>query len=55
MFDRFHESDIAFLDQVGVRQTVTEKTTGNRDNQTQMRKYELLRGHQVALIAQTHG
>ena len=54
-FDGLHQADIAFLNQIGMRQAITEIATGNRNHQTQMREHQLAGGVDVAFIAQTAG
>ena len=53
-FDRLHQADIAFLNQIGVRQTITQVTASNGYNQTQMRQDKLPRGFQVFFITKTN-
>ena len=36
-----HQADVAFLDQVGVRQAVAEVAAGDRDHQAQVREHQL--------------
>ena len=50
---RLHQSDVAFLDQVGVRQAVTEITARHRHDQAQVRQYELARRVEIVVVAQT--
>ena len=38
-FDGLHQAHIAFLDEVGMGQTVAQVLTGNRHHQTQVRKH----------------
>ncbi len=54
-FDRLHQADVAFLDQVGMRQAIAEVTTGDGNDETQVRKDELTRGIDIAVIAETLG
>ena len=45
VLDRLHEPDVAFLNQIGMRQTVAQKAAGNRNDKPQMRQDKLLRSH----------
>ena len=38
--DRFHQSYVAFLDQVGMRQAVTQIIACDRDHQAQVRHHQ---------------
>jgi hypothetical protein len=49
----FHESDIAFLDEVIQGQAVTRIALGDMDNETQVRHDELARCVEVFFIAET--
>jgi hypothetical protein len=49
--DCLHQADIAFLDQVGVRQAVAQVAARDRHHQAQVRQHQLLRGVQVVLSA----
>ncbi|MNT43514.1 hypothetical protein D3C72_1799910 [compost metagenome] len=51
-FYRFHQADIAFLNQVGMRQAIAQIAAGNRDHQAQVRQHQLLRGGQVIFFTQ---
>ncbi|CFP68372.1 Uncharacterised protein [Bordetella pertussis] len=50
--DGLHQADIAFLDQVGVRQAVTQVLARHRHHQTQVRHDQFARGLEVAFVAQ---
>ena len=50
--DGLHQADVAFLDQVGMRQAVAEVAARDRDHQPQMRDHELARRFQIVLIAE---
>ena len=52
-FDCFHQADIAFLNQIGMRQAVAQITAGNRNHQAQVRKHQLTRRIKVFLFAKT--
>src|SRR5207245_5344984 len=39
--DGFHQSDVAFLDQVSLRQSVTHVAAGDGDHQAKVRKHQL--------------
>jgi hypothetical protein len=47
-----HQADVAFLDQVGVRQAVAEVAARNRHHQAQVREHEFLRGVEIVRIPQ---
>ena len=51
--DRLHQTDIAFLDQIGVRQTVAKVAAGDRNHQAQMRKNKLACRFQILIVAET--
>ncbi len=53
--DGLHQADIAFLDQVGMRQAVAEIVTGDRHHQPQVRQHETAGGLQIGLIAELSG
>ena len=53
--DRLHQADIAFLDQVGELQAVTEITARDVHDVTQVRHDQGLRGVEVFLVAQLAG
>ncbi len=50
-----HQADIAFLDQVGVRQAVTQVIARDRYDQPQVRQHELARGLEVVVVAKFGG
>ncbi len=50
--DRLHQADIAFLDQVRMRQAITEVAARNRHDQAQVRQHQRLRGGEVVIVAQ---
>ncbi len=51
--DRFHQADITFLNQVGLRQSVTGIPTRNTYYQTHMGKNQLLGCFQIVIFLQT--
>ena len=53
--DRFHQADIALLDQVGVRQTVPQIAARDRDYQPKMRKHQLSCRIEIAVVTKTGG
>jgi len=53
--DRLHEADIAFLDQVGMGQTVAQVATGDRNHQPQVGHDQLARRFEVFLVAEAMG
>ena len=46
-----HESDVALLDEVGMRQAVAEIAARERHHEPQVRKHELPRSLEIALLA----
>ena len=50
--DRLHQADVAFLDQVAVRQAVAEVLARDRDHQAQVRQHQPAGGGEVAVVAQ---
>ena len=50
--DRFHEPNVAFLDQVSLGQTIAFITSSNGDHHTQMGQHQLAGGLDVAFIPQ---
>ena len=53
--DGLHQADVAFLDQVAVRQPVAEVLARDRDDQAQVRDDQPAGGGQVAVVAQAPG
>jgi hypothetical protein len=53
--DGLHQADIAFLDQVGVRQAIAQVAARDRHHQAQVRQHQLLRGVQVVRFPQALG
>jgi hypothetical protein len=51
-FHGFHQADIAFLDQIGVREPVAEIATCDRHDQAQVRQHHFLRRIQVIVLLQ---
>ncbi len=51
-FHRLHQADVAFLDQVGVRQPVTQVAACNRNHQPQVGEHQLARRLQVVVLTQ---
>jgi hypothetical protein len=49
-FDRLHQADVAFLDQVGQLQPVAVVATGHVHHETQMRHDQLLGRRQIRLF-----
>lgn len=49
-FDRFHQSDVAFLDKVGLVQTIAVVASCDRYDDAQMGKDELFGGVKVAFL-----
>src|SRR5205814_9544946 len=47
--DRFHQTDVAFLDQVSLRQSVTHVAAGDGDHQAQVRQHQLARCFDVVV------
>jgi len=47
--DRLHQADVAFLDQVSLRQSVTHVAAGDGDHQAKVRKHQLARRFDVIL------
>ncbi len=50
--DGLHQADIAFLDQVAVRQAVAQIIAGDGHDETQVRHHERAGGLQVVVVAQ---
>ena len=50
--DGLHQAHVAFLDQVAVRQAITQVLAGNRDDQAQVRHHQPSGGFQVVVVAQ---
>ena len=50
-----HQADVAFLDQVAVRQAVAEVLARDRDDQAQVRDDQATGGGEVAVVAQAAG
>ena len=48
-------ANIAFLDQIGVRQTVPQVAARDRNHQTEMRKDQLARRVEIGFVAETGG
>jgi hypothetical protein len=53
--DRLHQADIAFLDQVGVRQAVAEVAAGDGNHQAKVRENKLTRRLHIAFAVETLG
>jgi hypothetical protein len=53
--DRFHEPDVAFLDEVGMRQTVTQILARDGHHQTQVRHHQFAGGLQIRVLAEAPG
>ena len=47
-----HQADVAFLDEVGLRQPVAQVLAADGDDQAQVRQHELLRGVEVVVAGQ---
>ena len=54
-FDRLHQADVAFLDQVSLSQAIARITTGNVYNKTQVGEHHLPSRPQILLIVETLG
>ena len=54
-FDRFHQANIAFLNQVSVRQSIAQITASDGNHQTKMGKYQLTRRFHITVIMETLG
>ena len=50
-----HQPDVAFLDQVGLRQPVAQVVARHGDDQPQVRQHELARGVEVVVALQRGG
>ncbi len=50
--DGLHQAHVTFLNQVGMRQAVTQVLAGNGDHQPQVRQNQFTRSIQVILVAQ---
>ena len=50
--DRLHQADVAFLDQVGLRQAVAHVTARDRDHHPQVRQHQLAGRLEVAGLPQ---
>ena len=48
-----HQADVAFLDQVGLRQPVTQVVARDGDHQPQVRQHQLARGVDVVRLPST--
>ena len=55
VFDGFHEADVAFLNEVGVREPVAQIPAGDRNHEAQMADDQRLCGVDVAFVPQRHG
>ena len=53
--DGLHEADVAFLNEVRIGQAVSEKASGDRDDQAEMAENEPLGGLHVTVVAKTDG
>jgi hypothetical protein len=53
--DGLHQADIAFLDQVGMRQAVAEVAAGDGDHQAKVRENKLTRRLHIAFAVETLG
>ena len=49
--DGFHQANVAFLNEIGVREAVAQKATSNGDYQAKMGEHEFLCSLQIILIA----
>ena len=49
-FDRFHQADIAFLDQVGLVEAVAVVAAGDGNHHAQMRENQFFRRFQIAVL-----
>ena len=54
VFDRLHEPDIAFLNEVGVRQPIAQIPARNGNHKAQVAYNERLRGLKVAFVSERH-
>ena len=50
---RLHQADIAFLDQIGMRQAIAEIAPCDGNHQPQMRQHQLARRINVTMVTQT--
>ena len=55
MFDRFHQADVAFLDQVGLRQAVAIEAAGDARHEAQVRYHQLAGGVEIVVLVVTQG
>jgi hypothetical protein len=53
--DGLHQADIAFLDQVAVRQAVAQVLARHRHDQAQVRQHQAAGGFDIRLVAQAPG
>ncbi len=51
--DRFHQADIALLNQIGVWQAVAKVASRDGNHQAQVRQYQLPRGVEIFFLAKT--
>ena len=51
-FDRLHQTDVTFLDEVGMGQSIAHVLAGNRDDQPQMRQHQLTGSVEIAVVLQ---
>ena len=54
-FDRFHQADIAFLDQIAHAQAIALVATGHMHDETQMRHHQMTGGFQVFVVTEGAG
>ncbi len=53
--DRLHQADVAFLDQVGLGQTIAGIAAGDVDDESQVGKNHLASGFEVLMVEQALG